>query len=149
LNKLLQLNRKLLLFLLFAISIIFIFTIILNNTKSPFEDIIVNQDKANFDIINPSFTINNNKEKISIRAERGNFISKDIILLENKVVFHSPQFKLSSNRVIFNQKKQTAKSSVASKFTSKGTTILSEGFEVTENGDIILFNGKSILILDK
>ena len=37
----------------------------------------------NFDIINPSFTINN-KQKISVKAEKGNFISNQKILLENK-----------------------------------------------------------------
>ena len=37
----------------------------------------------NFDIINPSFTINN-KQKISIKAEKGNFITDQKILLEKK-----------------------------------------------------------------
>ena len=148
-NKLLQLNKKILLLILFAISIIFIFTIIFNNTESPLENITKIETTGNFDIINPSFTINSNKEKISVKAKRGNFISKDVILLENEVIFHSPQFILSSNMVIFNQKKQTAKSSEPSVFQSKGTKISSEGFEITKNGDIILFNGKSILILEK
>ena len=52
-------------------------------------------------------------------------------------------------KVIFNQKNQTAKSKDASNFQSDGTSILSEGFEITEDGDIIFFNGKTKLRLYK
>ena len=98
---------------------------------------------------NPSFTINNSGEKISVKAKRGKFLSKNLILLEGNVVFKSTQFKLLTDRVTFNQKNQTAESTETSEFQSEGTYILSEGFKITKNGDIILFNGKTILILDK
>ena len=151
-NRLLQLNKKLLLFILFGISLIFIFVITLNKTESSFNEILINEEDTTdtiFDIINPSFTINNNNEKISVKAKKGNFIGEDTILLKNNVVFQSSQFKLISNMAIFNQKNQTAESTETSEFQSEGTYILSEGFKITKNGDIILFNGKTILILDK
>ena len=61
----------------------------------------------------------------------------------------SEKFKLSTNKVTFNQNNQTAESKENSIFESAGTTIRSEGFEITDNGDIILFNGKTILVLNK
>ena len=45
------------------------------------------------------------------------------------------------------KKNQTAVSNSTSKFESEGTKIISEGFNITEKGDIILFNGKTSLIL--
>ena len=102
-NKLLQVNKKLLLFLLLVIIVIFIATIILNKT-----DISLNQTvkkkstEPNFDIINPSFTINN-KQKISVKAEKGNFISDQKILLENNVMFKSSKFKIQTNKAIYNK----------------------------------------------
>ena len=101
----------------------------------------------NFDIINPSFIINN-KQKISVKAERGNFISEQKILLEKNVVFKSSKFKLQTNKVVYNRKNQTAKSKESSKFQSDGTIIVSEGFEITDNGNIIFFNGKTKLNLN-
>ena len=148
-NKLLQLNKKVLIFVLLGISLIFIFTVISTNISSSLEERIIKNENTNFDIINPSFTINNNKQKISVKANRGNFLNDDLILLENNVIFKSSKFNLSSDRVIFNQKNQTAKSTVHSEFQSDGTKILSEGFEINENGDIIFFNGKTTLKLYK
>ena len=104
--------------------------------------------KRIIDILNPSFTINN-KQKISVKAERGNFISDKKILLENNVIFKSSKFKLQTNRAIFNKIDQTATSEESSKFQSEGIVIVSEGFEITENGNIIFFNGKTKLNLDK
>ena len=147
-NKLLQLNKKVLLFVLLGISLIFIFTVISTNISSSLEERIIKNENTNFDIINPSFTINNNKQKISVKANRGNFLNDDLILLENNVIFKSSKFNLSSDRVIFNQKNQTAKSTDDSEFQSKGTNIVSQGFEITENGDIIFFNGKTTLKLE-
>ena len=148
-NRLLLLNKKLLLLILLSISIIFLLTIILNNTNSSFEQRSIEEKNPNFDIINPSFTINNNKQTISVKAKRGNFLSKELILLEENVIFQSPQFKLLTNKVIFNQSNQTAKSTEISKFQSDKTTVISEGFEITENGDIIFFQGKTTLKLNK
>ena len=100
-----------------------------------------------FDITNPSFTINNAKEKIFISANNGNFLNKNKILLKNNVFFKSSNFTLHSDEVTYDKKKQTAVSKSTSKFESKGTEIISEGFSITEKGDIILFNGKTSLIL--
>ena len=98
-------------------------------------------------MINPSFTINNDKQKISIKAGKGNFLGKDLILLEKNVSFESPHFKISSDNVTFNKKEQTAQSKSNSKFESRGSEIYSEGFSIIQKGDIILFDGKTSLTL--
>jgi len=149
LNKLLHVSKKLLLSTLFGIILIFIVTTILKNTNFSSNDETLNKSKEpNFDIINPSFTINN-EQKISVKAKRGNFISDHKILLENNVIIKSSKFKLKTSKMTFNQSSQTAESKEVSRFQSKGTIITSEGFEITENGNIIFFNGKTKLNLNK
>ena len=147
-NRLLQVNKKLLLFILLGTIIILIVTVISKNTYISVNKIADKSKGPNFDIINPSFIINN-KQKISVKAKRGNFISDQKILLENNVIFKSSRFKLQTNKAIYNKLDQTAKSKEASKFQSEGTMIVSEGFEITENGNIIFFNGKTKLNLNK
>ena len=71
------------------------------------------------------------------------------ILLKNDVLFKSTDFTIHSNDVIYNREKQTAKSKNDSIFVSEKTTIESEGFNITEKGKIIKFNGKSKLILSQ
>ena len=68
--------------------------------------------------------------------------------MENNVIFKSTQFKLLTDKVIFNQKNQTAESKHSSKFESDNTTVISEGFRITNNGNIILFDGKTKLTLN-
>ena len=148
-NILLQVNKKLLLFILLGVSLIFLFTIISINIDSSLEKIVIKEEDPNFDIINPSFTINNKKQKISVKAKRGNFLTDKLILLEKDVIFQSSKFKLLTDKVIFNQENETAKSTEASKFQSDGTTIFSEGFEISKNGDIIFFNGQTTLKINK
>ena len=148
-NKLLQLNKNTLIFILFLISLFILSSIIIKKTNKSYEEVIIDDTQSSFDMVNPRFTINNEKEKISVKAKNGNFIGKNIILLENDVLFKSINFQLSSNKVFFNQKDETAESDEFSVFKSDGTIIKSEGFKITENGDIILFNGKTILILNK
>ena len=46
---------------------------------------------------------------------------------------------------MFNRTNQTAESKELSKFQSKKTTIVSEGFRITKNGNVIFFNGKTKL----
>ena len=148
-NKLLQVNKKLLLFLLLGIIVIFIATIILNKTDISLNQTIKKKSTGpNFDIINPSFTINN-KQKISVKAEKGNFISNQKILLENNVMFKSSKFKIQTNKAIYNKLNQEVNSNEVTRFQSEGTLIISEGFEITENGNVIFFNGKTKLNLDK
>ena len=136
------------LFIIFGVITIFIATIILNHTSMPLNEEVKESKGPNFDILNPSFTINN-KQKISVKAERGNFISDRKILLENNVIFKSSKFKLQTNKAIYDKTNQTANSKESTKFQSEGTIILSEGFEIIENGNIIFFNGKTKLNLIK
>ena len=121
---------------------------ILSNLKTPLKEAILNEEKSSFDISNPSFTINNGGEKISVKAKKGKFLDNNLILLEDNVVFKSTKFKLFTDKVTFNQKNQTAESKHSSKFESDNTEVISEGFRITNSGDIILFDGKTILRLN-
>ena len=134
--------------IIFGAILIFVSTIILNNTDISLNEKVKESKGPNFDILNPSFTINN-KQKISVKAERGNFISDRKILLENNVIFKSSKFKLKTNKAIYDKTNQTANSKAPTKFQSEGTIILSEGFQIIENGNIIFFNGKTKLNLIK
>jgi LPS export ABC transporter protein LptC len=150
LNYLLQLNKSLvLIFLIFLtiISLIFFFVKdeIFSKSEIKFDTISDNS----FDILNPKFTINNANEIITIQAEKGNFLNKNNILLENNVVFKSDKFKIYSSKVLFDKKNQTAYSKKNSTFISEGTTIESKGFEITDKGNTIQFNGKTKIILLK
>ena len=149
-NYLLQLNKSLvLIFLIFLtiISLVFFFVKeeILSKSKIKFDTISDNS----FDILNPKFTINNANEIITIQAEKGNFLNQNNILLENDVVFKSDKFKIYSSKVLFDKKNQTAYSKKNSTFISEGTTIESKGFEITDKGNIIQFNGKTKIMLLK
>ena len=62
--------------------------------------------------------------------------------------FNSKNFTISSDEVIFNRKEQIANSKKSSRFESDGTEIISEGFNFLEQGDIIIFNGKTSLVLN-
>ena len=149
-NYLLQLNKSLvLIFLIFLtiISLIFFFVKdeIFSKSEIKFDTIIDNS----FDILNPKFTINNANEIITIQAEKGNFLNKNNIVLENNVVFKSDKFKIYSSKVLFDKKNQTAYSKKNSTFISEGTTIESKGFEITDKGNTIQFNGKTKIMLLK
>ena len=149
-NYLLQLNKSLvLIFLIFLtiISLIFFFVKdeIFSKSEIKFDTISDNS----FDILNPKFTINNTNEIITIQAEKGNFLNKNNILLENNVVFKSDKFKIYSSKVLFDKKNQTAYSKKNSTFISEGTTIESKGFEITDKGNTIQFNGKTKIMLLK
>ena len=149
-NYLLQLNKSLvLIFLIFLtiISLIFFFVKdeIFSKSEINFDTISDNS----YDILNPKFTINNANEIITIQAEKGNFLNKNNILLENNVVFKSDKFKIYSSKVLFDKKNQTAYSKKNSTFISEGTTIESKGFEITDKGNTIQFNGKTKIMLLK
>ena len=136
-------------FLIFLtiISLIFFFVKdeIFSKSEIKFDTISDNS----FDILNPKFTINNANEIITIQAEKGNFLNKNNIVLENNVVFKSDKFKIYSSKVLFNKKNQTAYSKKNSTFISEGTTIESKGFEITDKGNTIQFNGKTKIMLLK
>ena len=128
-------------------STIFVLTILIkrvNLTKIEVEELSID---PKFDIINPNFTINNEKEKIIVTANNGNFLNNNQILLKNNVFFKSSNFQIFSDEVLFNKKDQTAVSTSNSIFTSEGTEINSQGFSIVEQGNIILFNGKTSLVL--
>ena len=149
-NYLLQLNKSLvLIFLIFLtiISLIFFFVKdeIFSKSEINFDTISDNS----FDILNPKFTINNANEIITIQAEKGNFLNKNNIMLENNVVFKSDKFKIYSSKVLFDKKNQTAYSKKNSTFISEGTTIESKGFEIIDKGNTIQFNGKTKIMLLK
>ena len=149
-NYLLQLNKSLvLIFLIFLtiISLIFFFVKdeIFSKSEIKFDTISDNS----FDILNPKFTINNANEIITIQAEKGNFLNKNNIVLENNVVFKSDKFKIYSSKVLFDKKNQAAYSKKKSTFISKGTTIESKGFKIIDKGNTIQFDGKTKIILLK
>ena len=147
-NLLLSLNKKLILiFILFVFLTIFfliLFVYFQSNTNN-YNTVIINKKTA--DITRPKFSINSNKQKISVTANEGNFLTEDEIMLEKNVIFRSNKFEIYSNNVIFNKKNLIASSKDKSRFISKNASIDSIGFDIIENGNIINFKGKTKLIL--
>ena len=145
-NFLLTINKTQLIiftsFLIFLILFIFIFSF-LNNEKSITKISNIKTNKS--DIIKPKFSISGKKSEIFITAKNGNFLSEEKILLEDNVKFKSKEFQLISDNVIFDRKNFIATSEKKSKFSSKNTSIISAGFDITENGNIINFKGQTIL----
>ena len=145
-NFLLSINkRKLFIFItLLIILILIVFALsFINNQKSVTKIVDITTNKA--DIVRPKFSISGQKSKIFITAKNGNFISEEKILLEDNVKFKSKEFQLVSDNVIFDRKNLVATSENKSKFLSKNTSIISAGFDIIENGNIINFKGQTIL----
>ena len=148
LNFLLSLNKKI--FLLFSILIILLIFFLLSFIYFQSESISNNKleiNKDTADITKPKFAINSEKQKISVTANQGNFITNDEIMLEKNVIFQSDKFKIYGENVVFNKKKLIASSNDKSKFISKNASIDSLGFDIIENGNIINFKGRTKLIL--
>ncbi len=101
----------------------------------------------NADISEPKFAINNETKKIYITANEGNFLNNNEILLKDNVKFKSNDFSIETQNVVFDRNKQTAESNTKSIFKSKNTTISSDGFNINDNGNKIIFYGKSFIIL--
>ena len=99
------------------------------------------------DISEPKFSINNETKKIYITASEGNFINKDEVLLRNNVRFKSNNFSIETDKVVFNRNQQTAQSRTRSLFKSENITISSDGFNIHDKGNKIIFHGKSYIIL--
>ena len=148
-NNLLLINRKLILFIFFLISLFIIIFYTLKEGTFSKNLIDIKKEDYSFDIKNPKFTINGRDEEISIKAKGASFINTNEILLEKNVIFKSNTFTLKSPEVYFNQKSQTAYSKKNTIFISKKTTISSKGFEITNKGDNINFKGKTKLVLIK
>ena len=145
-NFLLSINkRQLFIFITFLVILILIVFALsfISNEKSitKINDISTNKS----DIVRPKFSISGQKSEIFITAKNGNFISAEKILLEDNVKFKSKEFQLISDNVIFDRKNLVATSENKSKFSSKKTSIVSAGFDITENGNIINFKGQTIL----
>ena len=147
-NFFLYINRKLIiLFVLFLIFtfVIFVFykQINLNNIKLKN----INNNFSDADISEPKFAINNESKKINITATEGNFLTQNKVLLKNNVRFKSNDFSIETEEVIFNRDKQTAHSKSKSLFKSENVTIVSDGFNIHDKGNKIIFYGNSNLIL--
>lgn len=147
-NFLLLLNKKFylvfLLIILLLIFFLFIYTYIESRTNITE---VISLDLKKADITEPKFAISSNKEKISVTAKEGFFITNDQIKLEKNVIFQSTEFSIVSDNVIFNKKDLNAFSNDKSKFLSENASIDSIGFDITENGNIINFKGKTKLTL--
>ena len=147
-NFFLHINRKFI--ILFGAIIIFLFLIIIFFKQINLNNIIIEdtvKSSSNADISEPKFAINNESKKIYITASQGNFINKDEVLLKENVRFKSNDFSIETEKVIFNRNKQTAKSKTKSMFKSKNATITSNGFNIHDNGNKIIFYGNSYIIL--
>ncbi len=147
-NYLLSLNKRLVIILsfisFFSIIVIFLFNYL---PSSNFELQKIENQNETSDILKPKFSINSKKQKIFVTANEGNFLTKDEIILKKNVIFESDNFKIYADNVIFNKKTLVAKTDDKSKFVSNNSTINSNGFDIIENGNIINFKGKSLLLL--
>lgn len=147
-NFFLFINRYLIIFSA-SIIIIFFLAIIFSKQSNYKKNELEKSDNnlSNADISEPKFAINNDSKKIYITASQGNFINKDEVLLNKNVRFKSNDFSIETEKVIFNRDKQTAKSKTKSMFKSKNATITSDGFNIHDKGNKIIFYGNSYIIL--
>ena len=147
-NFLLSLNKKIFLIVsfIFIFFILFIFSLNFFESNDNSENKIYINKKTS-DISEPKFSINSKKQKISVTANEGNFLTEDEIILEKNVIFKSNKFKIYTDNVVFNKKTLVASSQDESKFISDNTSIDSAGFDIIENGNIINFKGKTKLVL--
>ncbi len=147
-NFFLHINKKFI--IVFGAILIFLFLMIIFYKQINLNNIIIENTKNNFsnaDISEPKFAINNESKNIYITASQGNFLNKDEVLLNKNVRFKSNDFSIETEKVIFNRDKQTAKSRTKSMFKSKNATISSDGFNIHDKGNIIIFYGNSNIIL--
>ena len=147
-NFFLHINRNFIFFI--GLIIIFIFFVIIIVKQISFKNIeiqISNTNLPDVDITEPKFAINNDSKKIYITAKEGNFLNQDEVLLKNNVKFKSNEFSIETEKVIFNRNNQTARSESKSFFKSENTSISSDGFNIYDNGNKIVFYGNSFIIL--
>ena len=147
-NFFLYINRKLIILLGLIVAFLFLIVVIhkqINLSTFEFKD--TKKKLSDSDISKPKFAINNESKKIYITAGKGNFLNKDEVLLEDNVRFKSNDFSIETENVIFNRNKQTAQSKTRSFFKSKNATISSDGFNIDDNGNRIIFFGNSYIVL--
>ena len=148
-NYLLSINKSYILLISFLLFIAFLFFIFFKyynssiKSKSKENDII-----SKSDITEPKFAINGSNQNIVVTAKEGNFVGSNKVLLKRNVKFQSSKFIIETNNVIFDRKNQTAISYTPSKFNSENTEILSEGFDIYDNGNKIKFFGNAKIILE-
>ena len=145
-NFLLSIDKKKLFIFItcLIITIVIFFSYSLINDEKSFP-IIAELPPSKSDIVKPKFSISGKNSEIFITAKNGNFINEEKILLENNVTFKSKEFQLISDNVIFDRKNLVASSKNKSRFSSKNTSIISVGFDITDNGNIINFKGQTVL----
>ncbi len=147
-NFFLYINRKFIFF--FGLLIIVLFLIFIISKQFQLNNIeiqIIENNIEDTDIEEPKFAINNASKKITITAKKGNFLNNDEVLLNENVRFKSNDFSIESEKVIFNKNKQTAESDSKSLFRSENAIITSDGFNIYDKGNVIIFYGKSFIIL--
>ncbi len=148
-NYLLSINKIYLLIISFLFFFIFVFFIFfkyfISSEKELFNE---SQIISNADITEPKFAINGSNQNIIVTAKEGNFVENNKVLLKKNVKFKSNKFVIKTSNVIFDRENQTAISNAKSKFISENTEILSEGFDIYDNGSKIKFFGKAKIILE-
>ncbi len=147
-NFFLYINKKLIIYIGLTLFLIFL-SIIFFKQYRQINIKLSNTEKnlPNVDIAEPKFAINNESKKIFITAKVGNFLNKDEILLQENVRFKSNDFSIETDRVVFDRNKQTANSNSKSLFKTENTTISSDGFNIYDKGDKIIFYGNSFIVL--
>ena len=147
-NSLLLINKRYVLIALMSfVLIFFIFFTYKFMISSENKLTKQNLEISNVDIKEPKFAISNSSKKIFVTAREGNYLSENNVILRNDVKFTSENFTIETDNVTFNRKNQTAHSKNKSIFKSKKTVILSEGFDIFDNGNKINFYGNSRVIL--
>ena len=147
-NFFLHINRKSIFILGLVILIFFLFVIFTKQINLLYIKPDINKMRiSNADIEKPKFAINNESKKIYITANEGNFLDKNKILLNKNVRFKSNDFSIETEKVIFNRSEQTAQSKTKTYFKAENTTILSDGFDIFDKGNKIVFYGNSFVIL--
>ena len=147
-NFFLHINKSVI--FLFGLFVIIFFLIIILSKKISLTNIeleVLEPKLPSVDITEPKFAINNEKASIYISAKEGNFLNNNEILLNKNVRFKSDRFIIETEEVIFNRSKLTAKSNKKSLFKSKNTTISSDGFNIYDKGNKIIFYGNSSIFL--
>ncbi len=148
-NYLLSVNKSYILLISFILFILFLFFIFLKYYNSSDKNNFIENDIiSKADITEPKFSINGSNQNIIITAKEGNFIGSNKVLLKRNVKFQSSKFIIETNNVIFDRNNQTAISHTDSKFNSENTEILSEGFDIYDNGSKIKFYGNAKIILE-
>ena len=134
--------------IIFIILSLAFFYLVLSNTlfKSDLKEI-SNFEITDVDLTQPKFSITNSSKKIFVTAKQGNFIDKNKILLLDEVRFKSNDFTIETDNVVFDRKNQTAYGDKKTLFKSKNSSIHSDGFNINDNGNTIIFYGRSKIIL--